>query len=191
MSSTLAARNALLGSQTPRIQHVPPYASTTGREAVELAEMAGVYLDEWQQNVLIHALGEKPDGTWAAPEVGLVCSRQNGKDEILLVRELAGLFLLGERMIVATAHQWDTSMEAFLRLRFVIENCDEFASRVRKFNMTHGQEGITLTNGQRIRFRTRTAGGGRGFSGDCVIFNEAMDFKAASLAAWSAVPWLA
>jgi phage terminase large subunit-like protein len=45
---------------------------------------------------------------------------------------------------------------------------------VRRVSRSHGEEGIELKNGQRIRFRTRTKGGGRGFSGDCVILDEAM-----------------
>src|SRR5204862_1979352 len=47
----------------------------------------------------------------------------------------------------------------------------------KKISNAHGNEGIELLNGQRIRFRTRTKGGGRGFSGDCLILDEAMDIQ--------------
>jgi hypothetical protein len=52
--------------------------------------------------------------------------RQNGKDAILEARELAGLFLLGERLLIHSAHQFDTSLEHFRRLLFLIENTDDF-----------------------------------------------------------------
>ena len=89
-------------------------------------------------------------------------------------RELAGLFLLGERLIIHSAHQFDTSLEAFRRLETLIEGSDELSRRVKKATHSHGEEGIELLNGQRIRFRTRTKGGGRGFTGDCLILDEAM-----------------
>jgi len=164
-----------LGVQRPRVCEVPRAASSAAAEAIDLARIAGLDLDPWQQFVLEGALGERPDGKWAAFEVGLVVSRQNGKGAILEARELAGLFLLGERLIIHSAHQFDTSLEAFRRLLGLIEDNTEFSKRVRKVSRSHGEEGIELKSGQRIRFRTRTKGGGRGFSGDCLILDEAMD----------------
>jgi hypothetical protein len=158
----------------PRVMSVPEYSSTTGREAVELAAMAGLKLDPWQAMVLEHSLGERRDGSWAAFEVGVVVPRQNGKGAILEARELAGLFLLGERLVIHSAHQFDTSLEAFRRLLFLIEDSPDLDRRVMRVSRSHGEEGIELRGGQRIRFRTRTKGGGRGFSGDCLILDEAM-----------------
>jgi hypothetical protein len=79
----------LVGEQRPRICHVPEYVSSAGEEAVDLAAMAGLYLDPWQQFELAHSLGERADGKWAAFEVGTVIPRQNGKDAMLEARELA------------------------------------------------------------------------------------------------------
>jgi hypothetical protein len=162
------------GVQEPRIATVPPCVSSAGAEAVDLARMAGLHLDPWQQFVLQHALGERPDGKWAAFEVGLVVSRQNGKGSLLEARELAGLFLLDERLVIHSAHQFDTSLEAFQRLLHLVENTPDLSRRVKRVSKSHGEEGIQLTNGQRIRFRTRTKGGGRGFTCDCLILDEAM-----------------
>jgi hypothetical protein len=148
--------------------------STAGDEAVELAAMAGLVLDPWEAFVLREALGERADGRWAAFEVGVVVSRQNGKGAILEARELAGLFLLGERLLIHSAHQFDTSLEAFRRLLFLIEDTPEFDRRVMRVSRSHGEEGIELRGGQRIRFRTRTKGGGRGFTSDCLMLDEAM-----------------
>ncbi len=162
------------GVQQPRIVSVPACVSSAGEEAVELARMAGLVLDPWQEFVLAASLGEREDGKWAAFEVGVVVSRQNGKGSILEARELAGLFLLGERFIIHSAHQFDTSLEAFRRLLTLIEDTPDFDRRVKRVVRSHGEEGIELKGGQRIRFRTRTKGGGRGFTSDCLILDEAM-----------------
>lgn len=180
MTSPLAVRRDLKGVQRPRLSYVPPYVSSTGQEAIELAAMAGLHLDPWEQFVLSESLGEREDGTWAAFEVGLVVPRQNGKGSCLEARELAGLFLLEERLIVHSAHEFDTAMEHFRRLEELIEGTPEFSRRVKKVSHSHGREGIELMNGQRIRFRTRTKGGLRGFTGDLIVFDEAMIFPQAA-----------
>lgn len=170
-----APSRQLFGQQTPRVSWVPDYSSGTGDEAVELCHLAGLELDPWQEFTLRHSLGERADGKWAAYEVGIVVPRQNGKNEIAIARELTGLFLLGERLLIHSAHQFDTSLEAFDRLLDYIDGTPEFVKRVRKVSRSHGTEGITLKNGQRIRFRTRTKGGGRGFSCDWLLSDEAME----------------
>ena len=165
----------LSGVQSPRIASVPSYRSSSGQEAIDLArELGGLDLDPWQQYVLLNALGERPDGKWAAFEVGLVVARQNGKNAILEAVELAGLFLLGESLIIHSAHEAATAAEAFRRLLERIEMSPELSRRVGRVAKGKGVETIELTTGQRIWFRTRTKGGGRGFTGDRLIFDEAM-----------------
>lgn len=179
-SATLGrtARSDVRGCQTPRISHVPPHVNSAGVEAVQVYELTGNTLDPWQRSVLSGALGERPDGLWSAFEVGLVVARQNGKDEILAARELWGLFVGGEKLIVHSAHKFDTAMDHMDRLVGLIDSVPEFRKRLapRQPNRSHGSEGIKLKGGPRIRFRARTkSGGGRGLTGDCVIFNEAME----------------
>lgn len=164
----------VLDMVAPRIAWVPEYSTSAGAEAVDLARLAGLDLDAWQAHVLDAALAERADGSWAAFEVGVCVPRQNGKGGIIEARELAGLFLLGESLIIHSAHQFDTSLEAFARLLFLVENTPELSRRVKRVSKAHGEEGIQLTTGQRVRFRTRTKGGGRGFSADCLILDEAM-----------------
>jgi hypothetical protein len=179
MNSLLSA--APVGAQRPRLLSVPEYGSSAGQEAVDLCRMAGLDLDPWQELVLAHSLGERPDGLWAAMEVGLCVPRQNGKGSIEEGRELVGLFLLLERLLVHTAHLFKTSLEAFRRLLMLIENTPDLDSRVKRVSKAHGEEGIELKGGQRIQFATRTLSAGRGLSGDCVIFDEAMFIREATI----------
>jgi len=145
--------------------------------------MVGLDLDPWQQLVVRDALGEHWDGSWAAFEVAIVVARQNGKGAILEAIELAALFLLDEQFVAHSAHRYDTSMEAFGRLLGWIEGSDHLSRRVRRVVRAHGEEGIDLKTGARIRFRTRTKGGGRGFSGDRLVLDEAMELPESALSA--------
>lgn len=188
MSSGLAVR---LGSQVPRFQVVPAAVSSAGSEAVELAASAGLRLDPWQVLVLEGALGEREDGLWAASEVGLIVPRQNGKGGILEARELAGLFLFGERLLLHSAHEFKTCSEAFRRLRDLVVNTPDLLRQVapRGIHSAHGDEGIELRDGRRIRFVARTGGSGRGFTGDLIVLDEAMKLSGAIMSAL--VPTLA
>lgn len=178
------------GAQTPRISTVPAYESSVGDEAVDLAAIAGLDLDPWQQWVLRHSLGERSDGKWAAFQVGLVVGRQNGKNAILEARELAEVFLIaphiGPRVVVHSAHQFKTSLEHFRRLKERIKASPEMLAAVKGptrlgepagFHNSHGEESIEFEDGSRIIFaaRTKSGGQGRGFTADLLVWDEAMN----------------
>ncbi len=165
---------SLLGVQVPRIRLVPECATSTAVEALDLARVAGLTLDPWQETVLAESLGETADHKWAAFECGLCTPRQSGKNEVILAREIVGLFLLKENLIVHSAHRFPMAQEHFRRLLAIIEAVPEFSSRVKRTSRSHGEEGIELVSGQRISFRTRTASGARGYSADLVVCDESM-----------------
>lgn len=182
----------LLGCQEPTHITRVPYDFSRGQDAIDLATMAGLELDPWQEDMLIGGLGVvqglDPTGQhamekWAAYEVGVELSRQNGKSVVFEARVLAGLFLFHERKIVYSAHETETAKNAFERLEQLIKANPELHAEVYKdgrsdgFRRTNGQLSITLWSGQRAIFRTRTAGGGRGLSGDCVILDESQELN--------------
>ncbi|WP_158276941.1 terminase [Paraconexibacter algicola] len=177
MSSSSGGSSAgalLMGAQEPRVRVVPPYVSSAGAEIIECAELAGLHLDPWQRATLTDACGERADGRWSAYEVGLAVSRQSGKGSILEARELCGAFVFGERLIIHSAHEQATSSEHFRRLLILIESVPDFDQRVRRVVKGKGSEAIELKSGERILFKTRTGGGGRGLTGDLVVLDEAM-----------------
>ena len=151
----------LLGSQEPTRLVLPPRVGSAGAEAVELARSAGLILDPWQATTLDAALSEQPGGQWAAFEVGVVVPRQNGKGAILEARELAGLFLLGEELILHSAHEFKTGQEAFRRVLNLIENTPDLDRKVKRVRTSHGEEGIETTTGARLRFVARSSGSGQ------------------------------
>jgi hypothetical protein len=188
------------GNQEPNILTHPPRIGTYGQEAVELAQRAGLDPDPWQSLVLDNMLGYRQDMTWAAFEVGLITGRQNGKDGVLEARELWGLFLSpDDELIIHSAHLFDTSIRHFNRVLSLIEGCpdlDRYLSAHRgRVARSHGEEGIEIYRDgalRELRFRTRTKGGGRGWSCDCLILNEAMILEGVTVGAilptLSAVP---
>lgn len=174
----------MIGSQEPRIFHAPPSFSTrTADDVLECARLAGVRPDPWQENRVRSILAEDAAGKWAAFETADCVPRQNGKGGIIEILELGGLYVIGERLIIHSAHEFATSLEAFRRLEELIAGTAEFSSRVKRISRAHGEEGIELKSGQRVRFRTRTKGGGRGFTGDRVILDEAMILPEATIGA--------
>jgi phage terminase large subunit-like protein len=180
-----SALGSLLGATRPRVELRPPTAGESfGAEAAELAALAGWPLEGWQASGLELMLSTRPDGKWACRNYAEMLGRQQGKTTGLGgPRALAGLLLLGEELIMWSAHEYKTSIEAFLRVRGAFRRLGEDAGlnqialddgRVMvKVNNTNGEEGFELSTGQRLRFIARSKGSGRGFSGDCNIIDEA------------------
>ncbi len=205
-------RGPLLGSQQPRFRTVPDrhrekdpdcavcqrgtdYPCGCGdyksRELLAWAPGFGYDLDPWQDDWLTDACGTSPDGRWAAFECLCICCRQNGKNQDLEVRELGGLFLFGESLIIHTAHEFKASREHFRRVSDTISGYDELRRRVKSVSTSHGEEAIELrpkptlifgTSGRqirksvaaRLRFLARSRGSGRSFTADVVVYDEAM-----------------
>jgi len=157
--------------------------SSAGAEAVDLAAAAGLILDEWQQWVLAESLGERADGTWAAFEAATIVGRQNGKNAILEARELAGVVLFGDELITHTAHRADTTLEHFRRMERYAEEFEDFGRLVKHVSRKNGAEAIELKGNRRIRFVSRARQPGRGFSGDVVVFDEALYLSADAIGA--------
>jgi len=146
--------------------------------------------DEWQQLCLKEMLGVNGDGTWASPDFGLVVGRQNGKSEIAVARILVGLFLIEEPLILYSAHLADTANEIFLRLVGILGDKDDehnpnrwLHEHIKHVWFANGKQGIELKNGCRLKIKTRTGGGGRGFTANCLILDEAMVLSHSFMAA--------
>lgn len=150
-------------------------------EAAELAASAGLVLDQWQRDALNDWMALDEDGRWLHFECGLNVARQNGKGSVLEARELAGLFLTGETLLVHSAHEFKTSQEHFRRLEGLIRNTPALHAQVKAYRHSHGSEGIELENGNRLLFVTRTKSGLRGFAGvDFMAMDEAMILNASA-----------
>jgi hypothetical protein len=171
------------GRQEPRLSSFPEHTAdeSAGPEIIDLAESAGLILDPWQQAVLTNACVERGD-RWVTPDVGVVVSRQNGKNAILEARELAGLFLFPwERKLIHTAHLMNAAATTFNRLVGYISGTPALMKRVRAFSRSKGGEGIFLKDGTELLFMARSGGSGRSMSVDFLALDEAYNLPEANM----------
>jgi hypothetical protein len=189
----------MIGVQFPTHSLVPKSSRNHWEDVRDLSKAYGLVLDPWQENVLRGALGERSDGRWAATRVCLTVPRQNGKTALFEARELAGLLLFGEELIIHSAHRVSTALEGFLRIKHYFEDYDDLRRRVRRIREANGEQAIELMTGQRLMFKARARGAVRGFSPDLLMLDEAQILPerawSSSLPAMSARPnpqaWLA
>lgn len=174
----------------------PRYSTGAGDEIAEFCALRGMVLDDWQVFCLRHACSTADRGLWASFEVGILVSRQNGKNEVVLGRQIAGLFLLHEPLIIHTAHKFNAATEHFRKIKRIVEADDWLLRQVKRngFRTTTGQEAIELratpawifgsgaklvreSVEPRIKFLARSPGSGRSFTCDCLVYDEAMDLS--------------
>jgi len=180
-----------LGSQFPTILHEPPdvVSLDAAEECIQLADAYGVCdgfpLSDSQKLTLRNGLGERSDGSWAATRIADFGPRQGtGKNDKIAARELAGLILFGEELIIHTAHEFPTANESFLRLVSVFEAWDDLRAKVARIRYANGEQGIELISGQRLKYRARTGGSGRGFAkADLIVYDEAQHLAQEHIAA--------
>ena len=181
-----------IGSQTPTQAVVLPYEVTRGNEAVELYETSQKQAMDWQKLLLSNIMAQNDNGLWTHQKYGYEVPRQNGKGEVLDMREFWGL-VNGEN-ICHTAHKTSTSHSAWARLVKTLTNAgyielgrtkqgQVIPEKSYKTTKQYGLEQIFLTNGGSIVFRTRTEAGGIGESFDLLVIDEAQEYTEAQQAA--------
>lgn len=198
----------LLGVQEPSLSSVPDGHREVGELAVQFAEFCGMGLYPWQADLLRDlCITDRPveisqdelgrpkiigDYSWASREGVCVVARQNGKSYSIIARELAGIFLFGEKTIFHTAHFMDTAIDAQKNMWEVIESNEELMSwwageyeGVPRKTTGNGKESIVFPNGAIVYFRTRTKKTGRGLSVDFLVLDECFDLPHETYAALS------
>lgn len=175
----------LTGRQAPHHFQAWPGDDTHGLKAVKLAQrLSAKPVMPWQAGNLRCLLRRNPDGTWTHPDSVLLCPRQNGKSEIVLLRCLYGLCVLGEN-ILYTVQRWDTGKDLHNRLVTMISSSASLRRRLAsKPTLSQGRGTITLTNGAKMVTSTRSADMGRGLTKiDLLVYDEAYNLDASASAA--------
>lgn len=163
-----------LGSQEPTHTRIIPFNVSDTETAVKYYEKCGRKVYEWQAGLLNSILAKNDDGLWTHMKFGYSVPRQNGKNEVIAVRELYGLYK-GEK-ILHTAHRTTTSATAFNRLLSIMEDSGLIEGEDFHKIKAIGREQIRLIGGGIINFRTRTATGGLGETYDILIIDEAQEY---------------
>lgn len=163
-----------IGSQIPTKSKILPIKDTLANEAIKLYQKSKRKAYEWQKNLLNAILAINGEGLWVHMKFGFSVPRQNGKNEVVAMRELIGLEK-GEK-ILHTAHRTTTSGTAFNRLLAIMEDCGlEEGEHYTKIKAI-GRESIVMIDGGKIDFRTRTSTGGLGESFDLLVIDEAQEY---------------
>lgn len=179
MRSTRSGRDARSGCVSvaelvePAFRWVPKHRSSAGSEAIGLCEAIGLPLDPEQELAVDAILSEKKGGQWAALEAALIAPRQNIKTHVFKAVTFADLYLFDAELVVWTAHEFSTAMEAFRDVQQLIDESALLSKRVKRIVNQNGEEGVELVTGQRLRFKARTKTGGRGLTGTRTILDEA------------------
>ena len=155
----------------PAYCHIPAYDVTDGPVVADLARLAGLPPDP-SQALALDAIFARAGDRSAAFEIALISSRQNIKTATFKMAALGWLFITGERLVVWSAHEFQTAAEAFRDLDELVTGCDVLRREVKAIYRGNGDESIELVSGARLIFKTRTKGGGRGLSGRKVILDE-------------------
>lgn len=161
-----------LGNQTPTQSFVLPYNNTLGNKAIELYNKTGNTAQEWQELLLYDILATNEEGLYTHTKFGYAVPRRNGKNEIVIMREMYGL-VSGEH-ILHTAHRSTTSHSSWERLYDALTKANiNITSEYRAL----GRERIEVEGGGKIEFRTRTSKGGLGEGFDLLVIDEAQEYQ--------------
>lgn len=152
----------------------PEYSVTLGPEVADLNEAVGFAPDPEQRLLLNDWFAVRPDNPnrLAAFEAACIVGRQNMKTGLLKQAALGWLFITDQRLVIWSAHEFSTASEAYRDLREMIEGSAMLSRRVKSMSTSPGAEVIELMTGQRLKFKARTHGGGRGLTGDKVVLDE-------------------
>jgi len=82
-----------IGCQTPTESFVLPYQKTDGAEAIACYGKSGRKAMDWQKLLVYDILAREEDNQWTHMKYGLSVPKQNGKNEVIAIREVYGLLL--------------------------------------------------------------------------------------------------
>lgn len=167
------ATKARIGNQNPTQSVILPYKKSLYQQAIDTYEKSKRTAQEWQVSLTKHIYAVNKDGLWTHTKFGFSLPRRNGKNEVVVVREMQGL-LDGEQ-ILHTAHRTTTSHTAWERLCRLLDAAGIGYESLR----ATGRERVELPEtGGRAEFRTRTSTGGLGEGFDLLVIDEAQEYTA-------------
>jgi phage terminase large subunit-like protein len=177
------------GNTKPRLQNAPIRGKSRLPEVKEwlskLKDENGeaMKLLPWQEYVLDDMLKVDKEDKWIRKTNLLLIARQSGKTHLARIRILAGLFVFGERSIVAMSSNRGMALDTFRKVCDVIEDNPLLAAQVKQIRVANGQESIELISGARYEIVAATRDGSRGKTADLLFVDELREI---SDEAWTA-----
>ena len=165
------------GATKPRLQNAPlkgPSRIDEVKKFLEGLKENGepMSLLPWQEYVLTDMLKVDKDGLFKRKSNLLLIARQNGKTHLARVRILAGLFVFGERNIVAMSSNRNMALDTFNKVVDIIEQNDALMAQIKQIRVANGQESIELLTGAKYEIVAATRDGSRGKTADLLFIDE-------------------
>lgn len=190
-NSPSSERFTLVGRAEPRLSTQPlrPLTPETSN-GFAVCDFAEHVLHEpflpWQRELAIRGLELSHDGTYRFRTVVCLVARQQGKSHFARVLMLWRIFVDDAALVMGAAQTMGIAREIWKQAGNSImglpELKDELACPIRTAN---GDEEIRLKGGNRYRICATTAGAGRGYSIDMLLFDEIRQQR--DWDAWSAL----
>jgi hypothetical protein len=174
----------LTGRQEPADQSWFEGDERDGDRAAELARRAGVLCLPWQWIALRKILSRRDDGLFTHPDCLMLATRQSGKSQVILLRLLFGLFVLGERQVFSS-QRWVTSEAVYRRLKAIIEARPSLQRRLLKDpSVNSSRATIELKSGAVLALGVRSGDLGRGMDDlSLVAFDECYNLSEVEVSA--------
>jgi phage terminase large subunit-like protein len=145
----------------------------------------GFPLLPWQEQLARDCLRYKPDNRWLHPLIGIMLPRQQGKSTFMALRILFGIYVLGEKMHLATAHKLTTSSEIFFKVSEIIEGSQLLLDNFAKKYESKGSQEIRFKNKARYLIRAGNSAA-RGIAApDVIHIDELREFDTEDV--WSSM----
>ena len=172
------------GNTKPRLQNAPLKGKSRIDEVTAWIKKTGLpELLPWQEYVLTDMLKVDKDNKFIRKTNLLLVSRQAGKTHLARIRILAGLYLFGEKSIVAMSSNRAMALDTFRKVCDLIEETPALRTQLKQIRVANGQESVELLNGARYEIVAATRDGSRGKTADLLFVDEVREIDEA---AWTA-----
>ena len=167
----------LMGAIKPRIMSPELKGNSYGDAFAEFCRSCNYELMPWQKYVADDFLTVDKSGNFVRKTIAILVARQNGKSWLASFRILFGLFVLGEKSVVAMSSNRSMALTTFRQVISVIEANEHLREQV-KLNrgmvgrFANGQESIELKNGATYKVVAATRDGARGLTADLLFIDE-------------------
>lgn len=159
-----------IGNQKPTQSLILSTKNSDYKEAIEIYEKSKRKAQKWQKNLMQAILSKTSKGLWQHTKFGYSLPRRNGKNEVVVIREMYAL--LNNEKVLHTAHRTTTSHSAWERLTSMLEKSKIEYNSLR----AAGREMVEVEGGGRVDFRTRSSKGGLGEGFDLLVIDEAQEY---------------
>ena len=116
---------------------------SAGQVVADLAADLGVPLLPHQELLMNEALYLQ-NGKFVRSTIGMITARQNGKTHAMRMRILAGLYVFGEKSVIAISQSRMLSLDTFRQVVDMAEGTSWTRKRIKRVSRTNGQEELEV-----------------------------------------------